>query len=181
MELSDGVIRLRPINSRDRKWWTQIQQENEKWLKPWEATYPDGGERPTYRQMIRAWKKDAKYGRSENYIITKVGSGDGVGERVGFIALGGIAYGPSRSAFIGYWVIERFANQGITTRAVRLVTDHAFDDLRLHRIEINVRPENHPSIRVAMKSGYELEGKRSKYLHIDGAWRDHLCFVATRD
>lgn len=175
MELSDGVIWLRPINSRDKKWWAQVQRENERWLSPWEATYPDGGERPTFRQMIRAWQRDAKHGRSENYIITK----DGVG--VGFIALGGIAYGPSRSAFIGYWVIEKCANQGITTRAVRLVTTHAFDDLRLHRIEINVRPENQPSIRVAMKSGYELEGKRSKYLHIDGAWRDHLCFVATRD
>jgi ribosomal-protein-alanine N-acetyltransferase len=100
---------------------------------------------------------------------------------VGFIALGGISYGPSRSAFIGYWVIEKFANQGIVTRAVTLLRNHAFDDLRLHRIEINIRPENQPSIRVAMKAGFELEGKRSKYLHIDGDWRDHICFVATRD
>jgi ribosomal-protein-alanine N-acetyltransferase len=102
-------------------------------------------------------------------------------ERVGFIALGGISYGPSRNAFIGYWIVEKFANQGLVTRAVCLVRDRAFNDLRLHRIEINIRPENQSSIQVAMKSGFELEGKRSKYLHIDGQWRDHLCFVATRD
>ena len=175
MELSDGVIRLRPIGFKDHKWWAQVQRENESWLKPWEATYPEGGVRPTFRQMVRAFKRDGKHGRSENYIIIKDS------QRVGFIALGGISYGPSRSAFIGYWVTENFANQGIVTRAVQLVTQHAFTDLRLHRIEINVRPENQPSIRVAMKAGYELEGKRSKYLHIDGAWRDHLCFVATRE
>ena len=176
MELTDGTIQLRPVGYRDRKWWAQAQRENAPWLKPWEATFPEGsGTPPRFRQMVRAFKKDARKGRSENYLIIVDG------QPVGFIALGGISYGPARMAFIGYWIVEKFANRGIITRAVRLLTERAFTDLRLHRIEINVRPENQPSIRVAMKSGYELEGKRSKYLHIDGAWRDHLCFVATRD
>lgn len=175
MELSDGVVTLRPITYRDKKWWERSKSANKDWLQPWEATFPEGsGEPPTFRQMIRAFKKDARFGRSENYLILAQG------QRVGFIALGGITYGPARSAFIGYWVIEPFANRGFVTRAVALVRDHAFNELHLHRIEINVRPENQPSIRVAMKSGFELEGKRSQFLHIDGAWRDHLCFVATR-
>ena len=175
MELTDGTIRLRPIHFRDKRWWARVQRENEKWLKPWEATFPDGSQPPKFRQMVRAFRRDARKGRSENYLIEQ----DSVA--VGFIALGGISYGPARMAFIGYWITENFANRGIVTKAVLLLTRHAFDDLRLHRIEINVRPENQPSIRVAMKAGYELEGKRSKYLHIDGAWRDHLCFVATRE
>ena len=176
MELADDTLQLRPIGYRDRKWWREAQRENAAWLKPWEATFPEGtGVPPTFRRMVRAFKKDARKGRSENYLIIANS------QPVGFIALGGISYGPARMAFIGYWIVEKFANQGIVTRAVRLLTEHAFADLHLHRIEINVRPENQPSIRVAMKSGYELEGKRSKYLHIDGAWRDHLCFVATRD
>lgn len=176
MELSDGIVRLRPITYRDASWWKRVHVENHAWLKPWEVSFPEGsGQPPTFRKMVRAFKKDARWGRSENLIIMH---GQ---DCVGFIALGGISYGPSRSAFIGYWVIEKFANQGLVTRAVKLLRNHAFDDLRLHRIEINIRPENQPSIRVAMKAGFELEGKRSKYLHIDGDWRDHLCFVATRD
>lgn len=176
MKLSSGDVVLRPIGYHDKKWWLKAQRENANWLKPWEATFPEGsGQPPTFRRMVRAFKKDARLGRSENYLITYQG------DAVGFIALGGISYGPARMAFIGYWIIREFANQGIVTTAVSLVRDHAFSDLRLHRIEINVRPENQPSISVAMKSGFELEGKRSKYLHIDGAWRDHLCFVATRD
>jgi ribosomal-protein-alanine N-acetyltransferase len=176
MELSDGTIRLRPISYRDKKWWIRAQRENREWLAPWEATFPDGGgEPPKFGKMVRAFRKDARLGRSENYIITRDSQG------VGFIALGGISYGPARMAFIGYWIMKEYANQGIITRAVSLVKEHAFIDLCLHRIEINVRPENQPSIRVAMKSGFELEGRRAKYLHIDGAWRDHLCFVATRE
>ena len=176
MELSDGVITLRPITYRDAKWWARVQEENRAWLKPWEVTYPEGsGPTPSFRKMMRAFKKDARWGRSENLVIM-LGK-----DAVGFIALGGIAYGPSRSAFIGYWIAEKFGGQGVVTRAVCLLRDYAFNVLRLHRIEINIRPENQPSIRVAMKSGFELEGKRSKYLHIDGQWRDHLCFVATRD
>lgn len=176
MELSAGDICLRPIGYRDKKWWMQAQKENAEWLKPWEATFPEGSwQPPRFRRMVRAFRKDMRQGRSENFIILKSG------KPVGFIALGGISYGPARMAFIGYWIVREYANQGIVTKAVSLVTEHAFTDLHLHRIEINVRPENQPSIRVAMKSGFELEGKRSKYLHIDGAWRDHLCFVATRE
>lgn len=176
MELTFGDIHLRPIGYRDKKWWLQAQRENAGWLQPWEATFPEGsGQPPSFRRMVRAFKKDARLGRSENYLIIYQGCA------VGFIALGGISYGPARMAFIGYWIVREFANKGIVSKAVLLVKEHAFNDLHLHRIEINVRPENQPSIRVAMKSGFELEGTRSKYLHIDGAWRDHLCFVATRE
>jgi ribosomal-protein-alanine N-acetyltransferase len=47
----------------------------------------------------------------------------------------------------------------------------------LHRIEINLRPENEASKKVAIKAGYLLEGARNKYLHIAGDWRDHITFV----
>jgi ribosomal-protein-alanine N-acetyltransferase len=30
---------------------------------------------------------------------------------------------------------------------------------------------------VAEKAGFIFEGDRPKYLHIDGQWRDHICFV----
>ena len=70
-----------------------------------------------------------------------------------------------------------YANLGFTTQAVMAVTDFAFESLSLHRLEINIRQENAPSIKVAEKAGYLLEGRRNRYLHIDGQWRDHLCFV----
>ena len=52
-------------------------------------------------------------------------------------------------------------------------------DLKLHRIEANIRPENHASRRVVEKLGFREEGMRRRHLHIDGAWRDHLCYAVT--
>ena len=54
---------------------------------------------------------------------------------------------------------------------------HGFDVLRLHRIEINIRPENAASLRVVEKLGLRREGERAAYLHIDGDWRDHVTYV----
>jgi ribosomal-protein-alanine N-acetyltransferase len=49
----------------------------------------------------------------------------------------------------------------------------------LHRVEVNIRPENRASLRVAHKLGFRPEGVRKNYLHIDGAWRDHATFAVT--
>ena len=51
----------------------------------------------------------------------------------------------------------------------------------LHRVELNVRPENERSRRVAGKVGFREEGLRRRYLHIDGGWRDHICYALTVD
>jgi [ribosomal protein S5]-alanine N-acetyltransferase len=55
--------------------------------------------------------------------------------------------------------------------------DYCFSALRLHRIEIAIRPENAASLRVVAKLGFRPEGLRPRYLHIDGEWRDHLVFA----
>jgi ribosomal-protein-alanine N-acetyltransferase len=82
-----------------------------------------------------------------------------------------------RGGHIGYWIDRNFANRGYTTSAVEMLTHYAFEVLKLHRVEINLRPENASSRRVAEKAGFIFEGDRPRYLHIDGQWRDHICFV----
>ena len=37
-------------------------------------------------------------------------------------------------------------------------------------------PENEPSRRLLLRAGFDLEGRASGYLKINGAWRDHLLF-----
>jgi ribosomal-protein-alanine N-acetyltransferase len=59
--------------------------------------------------------------------------------------------------------------------------DHCFRTVGLHRIEICIRPENGPSRRVVEKLGFREEGLRPRYLHIDGAWRDHLVYALTAE
>ncbi len=170
---------------RDRKQWNRVRAENREWLTPWEATLPkipvgnpayeSGDPRPTFFEMTRNLKQEAKAGRSYSLLIWKDAN------LVGQITMGGVIYGAMRGAHIGYWIDRNFANRGFTTEAVKLVSEFGFLELGLHRIEINVRPENDASCRVAEKAGFEFEGFRKGYLHIDGAWRDHKCFVKTNE
>jgi ribosomal-protein-alanine N-acetyltransferase len=53
------------------------------------------------------------------------------------------------------------------------VLRNAFLNLRLHRVEANIQPDNHPSIALAKGAGFHREGFSPRYLKIGGRWRDH--------
>jgi [ribosomal protein S5]-alanine N-acetyltransferase len=49
----------------------------------------------------------------------------------------------------------------------------------LHRVEVDIRPENAASLRVVEKLGLRREGFYERFLDIDGGWRDHVAFAVT--
>lgn len=177
--LSDGELELRPLRLRDRLRWNRVRASNRQWLQQWEATLPTvttgpaavTPQLPSFFSMIATFNREARNGRSFSFVIWK---GPNL---IGQITLGGVIYGALRGGHIGYWIDQEYANRGYTTQAVEILTRFGFDQLGLHRIEINIRPENAPSCRVAEKAGYQLEGSRARYLHIDGQWRDHITYV----
>jgi ribosomal-protein-alanine N-acetyltransferase len=174
--LVEGDIRLRPLRTRDARAWREVRRRNAEYLSPWEATMPEEGRlqgevAPTFAGMVRRSRSEARGGRLLPWVI------EYQGRLVGQLTVGGIALGSLRSAYIGYWIDEAVAGRGITTMAVAMASDYCFTDLRLHRLEINIRPENLASRAVAEKVGYAVEGLRPAYLHIDGDWRDHVSYV----
>ncbi len=183
--LRDGELELRPLRFRDKPVWGQVRRINREWLSPWEATLPIIDMRKNIQTKIssvNSFYSMVRFNNSEARALRSLTLGiwirDGKSARfIGQITLGGLIFGAYRGGHIGYWIDQRFAGQGLMSRAVRLLTDFAFNELQLHRIEINMRPENEPSQKVAQNAGYSLEGSRKNYLHIDGAWRDHLSFV----
>ena len=140
---------------------------------------PEGqivGQRPpNYNMMIRIMKKEAREGRALPFAI------EFEGKFVGQLTVGGIWGGSSRGAFFGYWIDESVAGRGLMTKSVELAADYCLKTMMLHRIEINVRPENAASCAVALKAGFTQESYRPSFLHIDGDWRDHIGFVKFRD
>ena len=56
------------------------------------------------------------------------------------------------------------------------MVDHCFAG-GMNRLEVNIRPENGPSLAVVRKLGLREEGLRRRLLHIDGDWRDHVSFA----
>ncbi|WP_164919115.1 MULTISPECIES: GNAT family N-acetyltransferase [Acutalibacteraceae] len=80
---------------------------------------------------------------------------------LGSIALNNIVRGCFQSCFLGYRLDEKNQRKGYMTEAVAAVTDYAFRELGLHRIEGNVMPRNQASLRVLEKAGYREEGLAS--------------------
>ncbi len=177
MELghSHGPVSIRLIRARDAKVLQHELLSNRSWLRPWEATIPGGTVSFDMRVNIRRLLQQYREGHNVPFVM------EHDGEIAGQLNVWGIAQGSLSSAMIGYWISERFAGLGITPTAVALATDLAFTQLGLHRMEISLRPENSASLRVVQKLGFRYEGLRRRYIHIDGDWRDHLCFALTAE
>lgn len=176
VDIVGAALRLRPLRIRDQAQWDQLRRLNAGWLGPWEASHPDPrASVSTFGQYVRAQAAMARRGEGYGWVITQQG------QIVGHVTLAGIARASLQSASIGYWVSQDHAGQGIAPRAVALVCDHAFFSLGLHRVEINIRPENKASLRVVAKLGFRDEGLRERYLFIQGAWRDHRTFALVQE
>lgn len=168
--LSDGDVAIRAIRVRDSKTVERLLLDNRAWLRAWEATYPGSSPVIDAKMSIRNLLAHARAGHGLPFIIELQG------EPVGQLNVSGITYGSLSSASIGYWVAESAAGRNVTPTAVALATDYCFRTVRLHRIEICIRPENAPSLRVVEKLGFRYEGLRRRFIHIDGDWRDHYAF-----
>jgi ribosomal-protein-alanine N-acetyltransferase len=169
--LRDGDIAIRPVRLRDARALERELIENRTWLRKWEATNPVGPMSFDVRASIRHLQANARAGLGLPFII------EHRGELAGQLNVSSISYGSVSMATIGYWVSERFAGKGLTPTAVALATDHCFFTVGLHRMEICIRPENEPSLRVVEKLGFRYEGLRRRFIHINGDWRDHFCFA----
>ncbi|MDN4471912.1 GNAT family N-acetyltransferase [Demequina zhanjiangensis] len=169
----DGIV-LRRLRRRDEREWLALRDRNREWLRPWEATAPPGqtSRAITFGEMVRREAREWRRATAYPMAIEVEGA------LVGRVSVTGITWGPECGGSIGYWVSEHRAGEGIAPRAVTLAADYAYAQ-GLHRLEIAMRPDNVPSIRVARKVGFRDEGLRRSYLYIDGAWRDHRVFALT--
>lgn len=180
--LECGDLGLRPIRYRDKREWTQVRARNNEWLAPWEASNPTpGGGLPDYRQMVRSLKTQAAQGTALPFLITERTPSASAPVIVGQLTVSSIVWGSAMTATLGYWVDQGRAGHGIAPTAVAMATDHCFQALGLHRMEINIRPENGPSLRVVEKLGFRDEGYRPRFLHINGEWADHRSFALTAE
>ena len=178
-QLAAGRVGLRLIRITDAERLRGLLTENRAWLQRWEATHPYGrgvvpGSMPM-RPTIRTMRRQLRAGTGVPFVILYDD------EVVGQLSVSEVSGGALQSSQLGYWISEHVAGRGVTTTAVALAIDYLFGVLGLHRVEICIRPENAASLRVVEKLQLRHEGRRSAYIHIDGAWRDHECFAVTRE
>lgn len=177
--LSAGPITLRPPRLLDAKAWSEVRLSNESWLSKWEPTSPfswtERNSTGAWPQLNRALRRAGHAGTMAPFVILYDG------QFAGQMNVSNIVHGAQRGCTVGYWVDGALAGRGIAPTALALVIDHCFIEIGLHRVEIDIRPENAPSLRVVEKLGLRREGYYERYLDIDGDWRDHVAFAVTAD
>ncbi|WP_119293288.1 GNAT family protein [Streptomyces sp. YIM 130001] len=169
-DLPDGVT-LRPLTESDAEPLLRAYVVNREHLAPWEPRRPPDfytlvGQESRARDRVQLQRE----GRLSSWALQDE-------ERiVGTITLSHIELGPFRSAHLGYWIDSGYTGRGLATAAANAVCRAADEQLGLHRIEAGTLLDNTASQRVLERCGFSRIGVAPRYLHIDGAWRDHVLF-----
>jgi [ribosomal protein S5]-alanine N-acetyltransferase len=96
---------------------------------------------------------------------------------VGVFNFSEIVRGSFQSAYLGYYAFAPLAGEGYMAEGLSLALGAAFGPLRLHRVEVNVQPDNERSLAFVRGAGFVREGFSRRYVKIAGRWRDHLRFA----
>ncbi len=168
---------VRPTLGRDHDRVDVARRENSRWLGPWEATLPPGSleglpDIATYRR-----RSDRQQRAGEALLMVVELDGQIAGQ----ISLSSVQRGAMCQGVLGYWMTERVAGRGFGALTVAMVLDLVIGELGLHRVEINVRPENDRSLGLCRRLGLRREGFKVRYMCIAGKWADHVAFALDRE
>jgi ribosomal-protein-alanine N-acetyltransferase len=176
LALDGEGVRLRAPRSRDYEAWTALRAQSREFLQPWEPVWPeDDLERAAFRRRLAAYSRETDSGGAYPFFIFRQSDH----ALVGGVTLSNVRRGVAQMATVGYWIGQPYAGKGHMTAALRPLLAFAFGNLALHRVEAACVPENEPSRRLLLKSGFQQEGLARAYLKINGNWRDHLLFGMT--
>lgn len=169
---------LRPLVPQDFNGWSEVRRRNGEWLTKWEpmrlAHHPD----PESNREVFAARCGAR--DRERLAGTQYAFGIFVdGAFAGEINLNNVVRGAFQSATIGYWIDRARAGRSLMSEAVVVLARFAFEELRLHRLEVCIIPRNANSRRVMEKLRIREEGLAERFLEIDGTWEDHVRYGFT--
>ncbi len=82
-----------------------------------------------------------------------------------------------RTAFVWYSLDPAAGGRGYATEAIRALVEHAFRELRLHRIHAEIDPRNVASIKVAERLGMRREAHLLQDVWIKGEWCSTLIYA----
>jgi ribosomal-protein-serine acetyltransferase len=148
-DLTDDC-RLRLLEESDADELYALVEANRDHLAPWMPWAPAQTRAGTL-EFIRLTRRQVANDDGFQTAIVRAG------RIVGDVGFHGIDWA-HRSTTIGYWLDERQQGNGIMTRAVRALVDHAITVWELNRVEIRAAPENRRSRAIPERLGFRQEG-----------------------
>lgn len=171
-------VLLRPLEVNDFGGWREVRRRNHDWLTQWEPQRLSGApdvveDRTAFANRCSARQRERQRGSGHSFgiFVDDMFAGE--------INLNSIQRGPFQSCYVGYWIDEALAGNGYMPEALVVVARFAFEELRLHRIQVSIVPRNAASRRVVEKLELRDEGIAVRYLEINGVWEDHVRYGLT--
>lgn len=169
---------LRPLAATDFEAWSEVRLRNGEWLTRWEPmpliTSPDPAKsRDAFTHRCAARDRERQSGNAYclGLFVNNVFAGE--------VNLNSVMRGAMQSGTIGYWIDEAKAGNSYVSEAVLVLMKFAFEELRLHRMEVCIVPRNANSRRVVEKLQLREEGVAERFLEINGVWEDHVRYGFT--
>ena len=179
-QLRGRRVVLNQLSAIDWPAWSELRLRNEEWLRPWEPLRPDhqldpAHDRDTFNARCVARDRERQMGLAAGFGLFV---GD---ELVGEINLNNIVRGAHQSGSVGYWIDAAKAGNRYVAEAVVVLAGFAFEQLRLHRLEVCIVPRNRNSRRVMEVLAIREEGIAERFLEIAGTWEDHVRYGITAE
>src|SRR3954451_13981304 len=156
--LTDGVVTLRGWRDTDAGPLTAIMEEPEiaRWTRA-PSPYRE-------RHAIEWLATHSTLLRRRTELPLAIEDAES-GELIGSIAL---RFPEDGRGEFGYLVAAGARGRGVATRALRLYSQWAFDELGIERLEVLVQPENEASLALAERVGFRREGVLRSYTAVRG-------------
>ena len=164
---------LRVPVKKDAARMARYAQENREHLGPWEpsreeAYFTEGFWRAELAKAVPEFRAGVSL-----RLIVALGE-DPAGPLVGTANFRNFVWGAFRACHLGYSLDHRRQGRGFMREGLEAALLYVFQELGMHRVMAVYMPHNERSARLLKTLGFEAEGYAREYLHLDGAWRDHV-------
>ena len=130
-----------------------------------------------YKRMLRNQKQARKIER--NFDLALIARETGA--LIGGISIMMVERGVAQTAYLGYGLFNSHWGKGYAQEAVKAAFDIAFVDLKLHRLEAGIEPQNKASLKLARRVGLRHEGCKRRALFLRNKWVDLEIYSATTE
>ncbi|WP_066365206.1 GNAT family N-acetyltransferase [Neobacillus fumarioli] len=162
-------LSLKLIELKDADRLFELTDQSRNYLREWLPWLDNTTKLEDTKEFIKMCLK----GFAENKSLTTVILFKGI--MVGVAGFNQINWS-NKTAHIGYWLGEQYQGKGIMTQVARALTDYAFKELGLHKVEIRAAAGNKKSRSIPERLGFVNEGciRQAEWLY--DHYVDHVVY-----
>jgi [ribosomal protein S5]-alanine N-acetyltransferase len=175
--IETGRLTIRLAQAADVPEIIRFYRDNRAHLQPFSPTFgPDFLHEATWLEQVRVRLHEYSTGESFRGFLLERSAPQTI---IGNLNLTQVQRGFAQSCLLGYNLAEKQQGKGYMTEAVKGAVAFAFGEWGLHRVGAGYMPSNVRSGAVLERCGFQVEGRATAYLLINGRWEDHVLTAIT--